>query len=261
MSTKNVYTAAVFIVSALLVTVTSVEATDSTATPLAKWSIAAPNASSISIAHDFNGQRIESAPGTPVDLTFCLGPDLSEGPYKPLEYSSQKWYESTFWTGPDWTRVGDRWHHPGNLTPSIRRFAVPRDGQIAITGRVFKLHLNGDGIRAAIHHNDREVWSAEIEGRTPRASIRNYLSLYERAIHFVSLSTNGARSPATQLAGIQPSSTRTGRPSRLPSRSASSRELGNGSTKWNRRQPRRRPNRNSLPSIRTSSSIVSWSKS
>lgn len=110
-------------------------------------------------------QRVESAPGTPISLKFHLGPDLSEGPYKQLEYSNQKWYESTFWTGPDWTRVGDRWHHPGELTPSIRRFAAPRDGQVTITGRVFKLHLNGDGIRATIQHNDREVWSAEIEGK------------------------------------------------------------------------------------------------
>ena len=47
----------------------------------------------------------------------------------------------------------------------MRRFTAPRDGRVTITGRVFKLHPGGDGIRASIRHNDREVWQAEIGGK------------------------------------------------------------------------------------------------
>jgi len=84
--------------------------------------------------------------------------------YTQLTYRDAEWYGSTFWTGPDWTRVGKDWHHPGQNTPSVRRFTAPRDGRVTVTGRVFKLHLNGDGIRASIRHNEREVWKAEIDG-------------------------------------------------------------------------------------------------
>jgi hypothetical protein len=83
-----------------------------------------------------------------------------------LTYRDAEWYGSTFWTGPDWTRVGKDWHHPGQNTPSVRRFMAPRDGRVTITGHVFKLHLNGDGIGASIRHNDREIWKAEIAGKT-----------------------------------------------------------------------------------------------
>ena len=76
-----------------------------------------------------------------------------------------EWYGSTFWTGSDWTRVGKDWHHPGENTPSIRRFTVPRDGPVTITGRVFKLHLDGDGICASTRLNEQEAWQAEIKGK------------------------------------------------------------------------------------------------
>ena len=82
-----------------------------------------------------------------------------------LSYHDELWYGSTFWSGPDWTRVGKTWQHPGENTPSVRRFTAPRDGQVTISGRVFKLHLNGDGIRAIIRHNEREIWKVEIEGK------------------------------------------------------------------------------------------------
>ena len=82
-----------------------------------------------------------------------------------LTHRDDNWYGSTFWSGPDWTRVGKDWHHPGENTPSVRRFDPPRAGRVSIGGRVFKLHLNGDGIRASIRHNGREVWQAEIGGK------------------------------------------------------------------------------------------------
>lgn len=165
MNPRDIQATTSFAALALLFAASVATADDSTRSVLSKWSFNETNASNVRIEHRSEGQRVESAAGTPIALKFHLGPDLSEGPYRPLEYSTQQWYESTFWTGPDWTRVGDRWHHPGELTPSIRRFQVPRDGKITITGRVFKLHLQGDGIRAAIHHNDREIWSAAIEGK------------------------------------------------------------------------------------------------
>ncbi len=87
-----------------------------------------------------------------------------ESSYTPLTYSKEQWYGSTFWTGPDWTRVGKNWHHPGEHTPSVRSFRAPRDGRATITGRVYKMHLDGDGIRASVRHNGDEVWSAEIDG-------------------------------------------------------------------------------------------------
>src|SRR5512137_625886 len=91
--------------------------------------------------------------------------------YTPLVYREAEWYGSTFWTGPDWTRVGKDWHHPGQETPSVRRFTVPRDGRVTISGRVFKLHLSGDGIRAMIRHNDSEIWKAEIEGKDDKGVV------------------------------------------------------------------------------------------
>jgi hypothetical protein len=84
--------------------------------------------------------------------------------YAPLAYSEEVWHGSTFWTGPDWTRIGKDWHHPGEETPSVRRFVCPQDGGVKVEGRVFKRHLDGDGIRASVRHNGREVWHAEIGG-------------------------------------------------------------------------------------------------
>jgi hypothetical protein len=91
--------------------------------------------------------------------------DASERPgYALLKFSAQQWYGSAFWMGPDWTRVGKDWQHPGQGTPSIRCFQAPRDGRVTIAGRVYKLHRSGDGIRAAILLNKKELWSAQIVG-------------------------------------------------------------------------------------------------
>lgn len=94
--------------------------------------------------------------------------DASKGagavPYSPLVWRDAEWYGSAFWTGPNWTRIGRDWHHPGESTPTALRFEAPRDGRLVVTGRVFKLHLGGDGIRAMIRHNRSEVWRTEIDG-------------------------------------------------------------------------------------------------
>ncbi len=83
----------------------------------------------------------------------------------PLTYRDDIWYESTYWTGPDWTRVGKDWHHSGSHTSSIRRFLVPRDGQVTVSGRVYKADTNGgDGVRLEIRHGAQTQWRAEIDG-------------------------------------------------------------------------------------------------
>ena len=99
----------------------------------------------------------------------CFGFPASAQPadfYRQLVHRDDVWYESTYWTGPDWTRVGRDWHHPGENTPSVRCFTAPADGRATITGRVRKAHVDAktDGVRLAILHNTRQVWQAQIDG-------------------------------------------------------------------------------------------------
>lgn len=91
-------------------------------------------------------------------------PSWHDGRYRDLKYDTRQWYGSTFFTGPDWTRVGKDWHHPGQNTPSVRCFVVPHEGSVHVSGQVLKLHRSGDGICAVIRLNDRQIWSAEIDG-------------------------------------------------------------------------------------------------
>ena len=71
--------------------------------------------------------------------------------FQPLAYRNDTWYGSTYWSGPDWTRIGKDWHHSGEQTASIRRFDVPRDGRLQVTGRVYKADPNGgDGVHVEI---------------------------------------------------------------------------------------------------------------
>jgi hypothetical protein len=115
--------------------------------------------------------------GPAVAATLCLGalflanPPLTEAAeakaesYADLKPRNEQWYGSTFWSGPDWTRVGKDWQHPGEQTASIRAFRVPRDGRVTVTGRVYKAHADGDGVRLAIRCGSETVWEAEIEGK------------------------------------------------------------------------------------------------
>jgi len=133
-----------------------------------------------------------------VRLVCCVGVlcvagsvRAAEGiPYRRLDHRNDLWYGSTYWAGPDWTRVGKDWHHPGVDTPSVRCFKVPRDGQVTITGRVYKADTNnggGDGVRVSIRHNARTVWKAEIDGNDTRGQ-EPRLTLHVRrgdAIRFV----------------------------------------------------------------------------
>jgi cytochrome c553 len=129
-----------------------------TFTPFTRTALLLPATLALGILQPFPVVTLQTAAApTP-------GSEVSE-PLTLLAYRDAEWYGSTFWTGPDWTRVGKDWHHPGENTPSVRRFTAPRDGRVTVMGRVFKLHLDGDGIRASIHHNGREVWQTELEGK------------------------------------------------------------------------------------------------
>ncbi|MCL5095967.1 MAG: hypothetical protein M1608_00225, partial [Candidatus Omnitrophica bacterium] len=97
---------------------------------------------------------------------FDIADDLKSACYQPLDFRNDTWYGSSYWTGPDWTRVGKDWHHPGENTASIRCFTAPQDGRVSITGRIYKADTNGgDGVAPAIRHGNRTVWEAVIGPR------------------------------------------------------------------------------------------------
>ncbi len=100
-----------------------------------------------------------------LDLAFRVSDDQDGARYRKLAYRNDTWYGSTYWTGPDWTRVGKNWHHPGINTPSVRRWTAPRDGKVTVAGRVHKAHLDGDGIRALIRSGAKTLWQTELEGK------------------------------------------------------------------------------------------------
>jgi len=115
---------------------------------------------------------IENRTASPLDLArsrlldWKLRPTpVDDARYREMSPREDTWYGSTYWTGPDWTRVGRDWQHPGERTESVRRFTAPRDGRVSVRGRVAKAHLEGDGIRAEIRHRGRTIWTAEIEGK------------------------------------------------------------------------------------------------
>jgi len=112
-------------------------------------------------------RTLRGDPSTPARWVFDVAGPGSRTPYRPLTYRHDTWYGSTYWTGPDWTRVGKDWHHPGINTPAVRRFGAPAAGKVTITGRACKADVNkggGDGVRLSIRHNERTVWQAEIDG-------------------------------------------------------------------------------------------------
>jgi hypothetical protein len=84
--------------------------------------------------------------------------------YGPLRYSTETWYGSTFWTGPDWTRVGRDWQHSGTQVASVRVFHAPKAGRVRVTGHAYKADTKcGDGVVTMVRHNGRTLWRAEID--------------------------------------------------------------------------------------------------
>ncbi|MDP6542771.1 MAG: hypothetical protein QGH60_02205 [Phycisphaerae bacterium] len=86
--------------------------------------------------------------------------------YRPLVWRNAQWYGSTYWMGPDWTRVGKDWHHPGTNTPSVRCFRAPAAGRITITGRIYKADTGGgDGVNLFVRHNAETLWTGQIAAK------------------------------------------------------------------------------------------------
>ena len=101
---------------------------------------------------------------TAAQWAFRVASEQDAG-YTQLQPREEMWYGSTYWQGGEpWLRVGKDWQHPGDRSPSVRRFAVPADGSVTVTGRVCKAHRAGDGVGAAIMHNGRRVWHMELAG-------------------------------------------------------------------------------------------------
>lgn len=99
-----------------------------------------------------------------IDWTFQFRGGVDGASVSELNYSEDAWYGSTYWTGPDWTRVGKDWQHSGEKTSSVRLFTVPRDGKVLLSGSVYKADINGgDGVRVSIRHNARILWEQDIE--------------------------------------------------------------------------------------------------
>jgi len=93
------------------------------------------------------------------------GPDLSARySYSPMTHSDDQWYGSTYYVDTGWAKVGRDWQHPESEVASCRTFIAPRSGDVQVTGRVMKAHLDGDGVRLFVRHNTETVWHGEIEG-------------------------------------------------------------------------------------------------
>ncbi|MDR1478671.1 MAG: hypothetical protein LBJ00_06990 [Planctomycetaceae bacterium] len=99
-------------------------------------------------------------------LPFTIEIPKPETKFSELKYEGKnQWYNSTYWAGNGWTRIGKNWQHPENTTDSIRTFCVPKAGTVRVAGNVKKLHLDGDGVVVSILHNDKELWKKTIEGK------------------------------------------------------------------------------------------------
>ncbi|MDR2754778.1 MAG: hypothetical protein LBC20_03645 [Planctomycetaceae bacterium] len=89
-----------------------------------------------------------------------------ETEFSALKYEgNNQWYDSVYWTGHGWARIGKNWQHPENTHDTVRTFCVPKEGTVRVTGNVKKLHLDGDGVVVSILHNNKELWKKTIEGK------------------------------------------------------------------------------------------------
>ncbi len=54
--------------------------------------------------------------------------------------------------------VGSNWQHPDLNCESVRKFTLPKSGNIKITGNAALQSLSGDGIKIKIKKNDQDFW-------------------------------------------------------------------------------------------------------
>ena len=84
-------------------------------------------------------------------------------PYRVMQYSDDRWHGSTYWTAGGWARVGKDWQHPGGDGFVVRRFTLPEDGTVSVSGRVFKGDTGGgDGVELEIRLDDKVIWKNRI---------------------------------------------------------------------------------------------------
>jgi hypothetical protein len=110
---------------------------------------------------------ILASPVGAVEETLLFSIDASDptSQYVRLPFEPNKsWYDSNYWSGPEHAYIGSYWMHPGANHDVVRVFQIPRTGKILVGGTVKKLHLDGDGVKAAVFHNEKELWKKEIEG-------------------------------------------------------------------------------------------------
>ncbi|MDO4584949.1 MAG: hypothetical protein Q4D62_12700 [Planctomycetia bacterium] len=90
--------------------------------------------------------------------------------YRTMLHKMDTWYDSTYWTTADWTRVGKGWFHPGTDTPAVLCFTAPEDGTVTVDGTMKKLHVEAgsDGVCGTIRFfhagGMTELWQEEIGG-------------------------------------------------------------------------------------------------
>ena len=96
--------------------------------------------------------------------TLVQGDAAIRHTYEALSFKDDTWYDSTFWTGPDWTRVGADWQHSGTGVNSVRVFNAPKPGQVTVTGRAYKADTKcGDGVVVAIRGPEGTLWEQAID--------------------------------------------------------------------------------------------------
>ncbi|MDR3198793.1 MAG: hypothetical protein LBU34_13080 [Planctomycetaceae bacterium] len=119
----------------------------------------------------------EIVPAEIKSLPFTIEIPKTETTISPLIYDgNSQWYDSTYWIGSGWCRIGKNWQHPENELDAVRTFRVPKNGTVRITGNVRKLHLDGDGVVVSILHNNKELWKKTIEGNDGTGVDTNILS-------------------------------------------------------------------------------------
>lgn len=106
-----------------------------------------------------------------IKCMLCLGGVLLAAPasapspvYELMQYSTETWAGSTYWTAGGWARVGRDWQHPELNVPSVRRFACPADGNVIVSGQVAKADTGGgDGVLVEVRLDQRTVWKDQIQ--------------------------------------------------------------------------------------------------
>jgi hypothetical protein len=154
-----------------------------------------PDPQELKLASKFIQQQSAIAPQ--LDLT----PAWSYG-YGELDTNSGKlaWFkplpsfENNTWQGGkklpddklDFTSLTENGGHPGEKNAVVRRWTAPRDGDIAITGRVGHDSDAGDGVRARIvHNNEKQLGEWKVKKSKETAKIERVAVKKGDTIDFV----------------------------------------------------------------------------